>query len=59
MVGVVRRHDDGGSSMVEVEFHDSSVHHPFSVPNHYGWSMASLSSKGLVLAVESSEDELR
>lgn len=59
MVGVVRCHDDGASPMVEVEFHDSSVHHPFSIPNHWGWSMGALSAKALILAVESNGEELR
>lgn len=45
--------------MVEVEFHSSSTHHPFSIPNHNGWSMASLSSKALVLATEKDDNELR
>ena len=59
MVGMVRYHDDGSSPMVEVEFHDTSVHHPFSIPNHYGWSMAALSSKALVLAAEGNDEEPR
>ena len=59
MVGVVRYHDDGSSLMVEIEFHDTSVHHPLSIPNHYGWTMGALSSKALVLAVEKMDEEPR
>ena len=51
--------DDDTISMVEVEFHNASTYHSFSVPNNIGWTMASLSEQALLLAVEKIESESR
>ena len=51
--------DDDTISMVEVEFHNASTYHSFSVPNNIGWTMASLSEQALLLAVEKIESEPR
>ena len=60
MVGMVSCHnDDDTISMVEVEFHNASTYHSFSVPNNIGWTMASLSEQALLLAVEKVESEPR
>lgn len=42
--------------MIEVEFHDVSVHHSFSINNDNGWGMAALNTKGLILAKEKDDD---
>ena len=42
--------------MVEIEFHNTSTHHAFSMPNPLGFSMAALNEQALVLACERSED---
>ena len=42
-----------------MEFHNSSVHHSFSIPNHHDNSMAALSEAALVLACQRSEDSPR
>ena len=59
LVGVVRSHSDEEASMVEVEFHNTSTHHSFSLPNPAGYSMASLSEQALVLASEKQEEQSR
>lgn len=59
LVGVVRSHDDDDASLVEVDFHDSSTHHSFSLPNSLGHSMAALNSQALVLACARTEDKPR
>ena len=41
--------------MIEVEFHNVSTYHSFSVNNDAGWTMAALSDKGLILATEKNE----
>ena len=58
-MGVVRCHDDDDACLVEVDFHDSSTHHSFSLPNSLGHSMASLNSQALVLACARTEDKPR
>ena len=55
-MGVVRSHGDEEASMVEIEFHNTSTHHAFSMPNPLGFSMAALNEQALVLACERSED---
>ena len=42
--------------MVEIEFHNTSTHHAFSMPNPLGFSMAALNEQALVLACERSDD---
>ncbi len=44
-------------SAIEVEFHDSSVHHPLHISNVHGHTMADLSAETLVLACEAGGDE--
>ena len=55
-MGVVRNHGDEEASMVEIEFHNTSTHHAFSMPNPLGFSMAALNEQALVLACERSDD---
>ena len=45
--------------MVEVEFHNTSTHHSFSLPNPSGYSMAALSEQALVLATEKQDEQSR
>ena len=58
-MGVVRSHSDDEASMVEVEFHNTSTHHSFSLPNPSGYSMAALSEQALVLATEKQDEQSR
>lgn len=61
-IGIVRQYntpdseanDDDGS--IEVEFHDTSVHHSLHFGNPSSFTMAALSSQALVLASEARED---
>jgi len=45
--------------MVEVEFHNTSTHHAFSMANPLGFSMAALNEQAVVLACGRSEDVSR
>ena len=57
---MVFSHDeDDGSALIEVEFLDIGVHHSFSIANHDGYTMASLSEAALVLASEPTDDSPR
>ncbi|XP_029847508.2 WD repeat and HMG-box DNA-binding protein 1 [Ixodes scapularis] len=49
-VGVVRAHNTEEESSIEVEFHDSAVHHPMHQGNSLGHTMAALSDEALLLA---------
>lgn len=57
-VGMVRHTNTDEENSIDVEFHDSSVHHSFRINNIIGHSMAALSHKALVLASERDEDKL-
>lgn len=59
LVGVVRYHYDDSVSMVEVDFHNTGTHHPFSLANYSGYSLAALSEQALVLASRREEDQPR
>jgi chromosome transmission fidelity protein 4 len=58
-VGIVKcfgEEGDQSTSSIEVEFHDSSIHHGLHIPNTLGHTMASLSSQALLLACPAQED---
>ena len=54
-VGIVRSFNEEESS-TEVEFHDTSVHHGFHIPNTFGHTMAALSTQALLLACPAQEE---
>lgn len=51
-VGIVRSHATDAENSVEVEFHDSRVHHGFHLKNYLHHTMASLSTTALALSCE-------
>ena len=59
-VGIVRCFgEDGGESglaSIEVEFHDTSIHHGLHIPNTLGHTMAALSARALILACPAHDD---
>ena len=57
-IGIVRQYG-GEENSIEVEFHDSSVHHSLHINNTEGFSMAALSNKVLVLACDAEPKEDR
>lgn len=58
-VGIVRCHTEDEISSIEVEFHNTSTHHPLHLTNHMNHTMAALSSTALLLAGEAQEDSPR
>lgn len=58
-MGVVRQYSGDEESSIDVEFHDSSVHHALHINNTLGHSMAALSTQVLALAAESQEEQPR
>lgn len=52
-IGIVRCHTlENGESSIDVEFHDTNVHHGIHLNNYLNHTMASLSSSVLALACE-------
>nr|XP_053630498.1 WD repeat and HMG-box DNA-binding protein 1-like [Cherax quadricarinatus] len=56
-VGIVRQYSSEDENSIDIEFHDTSVHHSLHFNNSVGHSMAALSTHALALACESSEDQ--
>lgn len=52
-VGIVRAHKTDSENSIEVEFHDSSVHHSIHITNYANHTLASLSTTVLALCCES------
>ncbi|XP_061709099.1 WD repeat and HMG-box DNA-binding protein 1 [Cydia pomonella] len=52
-IGIVRCHTlENGESTIDVEFHDTNLHHGINLNNYLNHTMASLSASVLVLACE-------
>ncbi|XP_064097260.1 WD repeat and HMG-box DNA-binding protein 1-like [Macrobrachium nipponense] len=56
-VGIVRQYTSEDESTIDVEFHDTSVHHALHLNNNAGHTMAALSNEALVLACEAQDDQ--
>ena len=57
-IGIIKQYS-GEDSSIEVEFHDTSIHHPLRFNNESGFTMAALSNNILVFASEASGDKQR
>ncbi|XP_029453292.1 WD repeat and HMG-box DNA-binding protein 1 [Rhinatrema bivittatum] len=55
-VGVVRCYNDEQDNAVDVEFHDTSVHHAMHLTNTLNHTMADLSQEAVLLACESTDE---
>lgn len=52
-IGIVRCHTaENGESTIDVEFHDTNLHHGIHLNNYLNHTMASLSSTVVALACE-------
>ncbi|XP_071835170.1 WD repeat and HMG-box DNA-binding protein 1-like isoform X2 [Apostichopus japonicus] len=56
MVGVIRCYDTDEESSIDVEFHDTSVHHSLHFDNQLNHNMADVNSQAVLLATEGDED---
>ncbi|RLV98271.1 hypothetical protein DV515_00010917 [Chloebia gouldiae] len=55
-VGIIRCYNDEQDNAIDIEFHDTSVHHATHLPNSLGHTMADLSTEAILLACESTEE---
>ena len=61
-VGIVKAFSSDDEKSIDVEFHDTAIHHPIHLSNMRGYTMAALTDRCLVLAcdaddVDSADDE--
>ncbi|KFV98104.1 PREDICTED: WD repeat and HMG-box DNA-binding protein 1 [Eurypyga helias] len=55
-VGIIRCYNDEQDNAIEIEFHDTSIHHATHLPNLLNHTMADLSAEAVLLACESTEE---
>uniref|UniRef100_A0A668AG07 WD repeat and HMG-box DNA-binding protein 1 n=1 Tax=Myripristis murdjan TaxID=586833 RepID=A0A668AG07_9TELE len=55
-VGIVRGYNDEQDNAIDVEFHDSAVHHAMHLTNSLGHSMADVSQEAVLLACPSTDE---
>ena len=58
-VGIIRQYNTDQENSIDVEFHDTSVHHALHINNNPNYTMAALSVEALVLATEGESDSPR
>uniref|UniRef100_A0A3Q0T1J3 WD repeat and HMG-box DNA-binding protein 1 n=1 Tax=Amphilophus citrinellus TaxID=61819 RepID=A0A3Q0T1J3_AMPCI len=55
-VGIVRGYNDEQDNAIDVEFHDTAVHHAMHLTNSLGHTMADLSQEAVLLACPSTDE---
>ncbi|XP_055956796.1 WD repeat and HMG-box DNA-binding protein 1 [Patella vulgata] len=55
-VGIIRQYNNDEENSIDVEFHDTSTHHPLHISNNMDYTMADLSSEAVVLASHTYDD---
>lgn len=58
-VGIVRSYNDEQDNAIDVEFHDTAVHHAMHLTNSLGHIMADLSQEAVLLACPSTDELAR
>jgi len=58
-VGIVRQYNSDEENSIDIEFHDTSVHHAMHIMNGAGYTMADISLEAVVLASEIDDDTPR
>ncbi|XP_056123194.1 WD repeat and HMG-box DNA-binding protein 1 [Rhinichthys klamathensis goyatoka] len=55
-VGIVRGYNDDQDNAIDVEFHDTAIHHAMHLTNSLGHTMADLSQEAVLLACEGTDE---
>ncbi|KAM6180969.1 WD repeat and HMG-box DNA-binding protein 1 [Erethizon dorsatum] len=55
-VGIIRCYNDEQDNAIDVEFHDTSVHHATHLSNSLNYTVADLSHEAILLACKSTDD---
>ncbi|XP_008047595.1 WD repeat and HMG-box DNA-binding protein 1 [Carlito syrichta] len=55
-IGIIRCYNDEQDSAVDVEFHDTSMHHATHLANTWNYTIADLSHEAILLACESTDE---
>ncbi|XP_055468280.1 WD repeat and HMG-box DNA-binding protein 1 [Psammomys obesus] len=55
-VGIIRCYNDDQDSAIDVEFHDTSIHHATHLSNAFNYTMGTLSHEAILLACEGADE---
>uniref|UniRef100_A0A2K5JIA0 WD repeat and HMG-box DNA-binding protein 1 n=1 Tax=Colobus angolensis palliatus TaxID=336983 RepID=A0A2K5JIA0_COLAP len=55
-IGIIRCYNDEQDNAIDVEFHDSSIHHATHLSNTLNYTIADLSHEAILLACESTDE---
>lgn len=55
-IGVIRCYNDEQDNAIDVEFHDTSVHHAIHLTNTLGHTVADMSQEAVLLACEGTDE---
>nr|XP_060475702.1 WD repeat and HMG-box DNA-binding protein 1 [Panthera onca] len=55
-IGIIRCYNDEQDNAIDVEFHDTSIHHATHLSNTLNYTVADLSHEAILLACESSDE---
>lgn len=58
-MGIVRGYNDDQDNAIDVEFHDTAIHHAMHLTNTLGHTMADLSQEAVLLACEGTDELAR
>lgn len=58
-VGVIRQYSTEEENSVDIEFHDTSVHHAMHILNNENYTIADLSTEAVLLATEGDSESQR
>ncbi|KAL5011184.1 hypothetical protein ScPMuIL_011733, partial [Solemya velum] len=55
-VGVVRQYNTEEENSIDIEFHDTAIHHAMHISNSLNYTMADISSEVVILAADKDDD---
>ncbi|XP_052767188.1 WD repeat and HMG-box DNA-binding protein 1-like [Mya arenaria] len=55
-VGIIRQYNTDDENSVDIEFHDTSVHHAMHIPNSAGYTIGDFSQEAVLMAAEGDSD---
>ena len=58
-IGIIRCYNDEQDNAIDVEFHDTSMHHATHLLNTFNYTVADLSREAVLLACESTDELAR
>ena len=58
-VGIVRQYNSEDENSIDIEFHDTSIHHAMHITNSNNYTLASLSTEAVLLASEGDSESGR